>query len=112
MTKKEIELQCNIAYQEKFLELTGHKVGDEVDCSFFPSHGNAKQCFISSVDGRGIIVRTDKGIFVQSIQKYKKAYDTKMYPNRPLNNKRYYRYVDEQLLSDVKYIKIKQDDNT
>ena len=106
MTKKEILLQCEIAYQEKFLELNNLKIGDEVDCMFFPNSGNAKQSFIHSVIAKGIIVKTDKGIFVKSNEKYKKAHEEKMYPNRPTNTKTYWKYVDEQLLSKLDYIKI------
>ena len=79
MTKKEIILQCELAYQEKFLELNGLKIGDEVDCMFFPNHGNAKQSYTSSVIGKGTIIKTDKGIVVKSNEKYKKSHEEKVY---------------------------------
>ncbi len=75
MSKKEIELQCDIAWAEKYLELTGHKVGDEVTCSFTRSIGNADHAYMCSVTGKGIIVRTEKGIFVKSNDKVRKAHE-------------------------------------
>lgn len=78
MTQKEIELQCNIAWAEKYLELTGHKVGDEVTCSFASDTGNADHAYMGSVIGKGTIVRTEKGIFVKSNDKVKKAHEEKV----------------------------------
>lgn len=75
MTKKEIELQCDIAWAEKYLELTGHKIGDEVTCSFTSHNGNRDHSYSYSVDGKGIIVRTEKGIFVKSNNMVKKAHE-------------------------------------
>ena len=75
MNKKEIELQCDIAWAEKYLELTGHKIGEEVTCSFTSYFGNSNHSYSCSVDGKGIIVRTEKGIFVKSNDKMKKAYE-------------------------------------
>ena len=75
MSKKEIELQCDIAWQEKFLELTGHKIGDEVTCSFTSYNGNRDHAYSFSVIGKGTIVRTEKGVFVKSNDKVKKAHE-------------------------------------
>ena len=75
MSKKEIELQCDIAWAEKYLELTGHKIGDEVTCSFTSCGGNRDHAYMFSVDGKGTIVRTEKGIFVKSNDKVKKAHE-------------------------------------
>ena len=75
MSKKEIELQCDIAWAEKYLELTGHKIGDEVTCSFTSCTGNCKNSYMFSVNGKGTIVRTEKGIFVKSNDKVKKAHE-------------------------------------
>lgn len=75
MNKKEILLQCDIAWAEKYLELTGHKIGDEVTCSFTSCIGNGARAFIGSVIGKGTIVRTEKGIFVKSNDKVKKAHE-------------------------------------
>lgn len=70
MTKKEIELQCEIAYQEKFLELTGLKVGDKVECYFTVEDGTHKQSYLSSVKGVGTIIRDDNGYAVLSDNEY------------------------------------------
>ena len=75
MSKKEIELQCDIAWAEKYLELTGHKIGDEVTCSFTSYSGNRDHAYSFSVIGKGTIVRTEKGIFVKSNDKVKKAHE-------------------------------------
>ena len=75
MSKKEIELQCDIAWAEKYLELTGHKIGDEVTCSFSTYTGNRNHTYMGSVIGKGTIVRTEKGIFVKSNDKVKKAHE-------------------------------------
>lgn len=75
MNKKEIELQCDIAWAEKYLELTGHKIGDEVTCDFSANTGTRDHTYIVSVTGKGTIVRTEKGIFVKSNDKVKKAHE-------------------------------------
>lgn len=75
MTKKEIELQCDIAWAEKYLELTGHKVGDEVTCIFSTYTGNRDNAYMGSTIGKGTIVCTEKGIFVKSNDKVKKAHE-------------------------------------
>ena len=74
MNKKEIELQCDITWAEKYLELTGHKIGDEVTCSFTSYIGNAYHSYMVSEIGKGTIVHTEKGIFVKSNNKVKKAH--------------------------------------
>ena len=70
MTDNEIEHLCDLAWQEKYLELKGLKIGDEVICSFSNHHGNAKQSYSSMVKGKGVIVETEKGIKVKSLEKY------------------------------------------
>ena len=75
MCKKEIELQCDIAWAEKYLELTGHKIGDEVTCIFTSHNGNRDHSYMGSVIGKGTVVRTEKGIFVKSNDKVKKAHE-------------------------------------
>ena len=78
MSKKEIELQCDIAWAEKYIELTGHKVGDEVTCSFSTYTGNRDHTYMVSAIGKGTIVRTEKGIFVKSNDKVKKAHEERV----------------------------------
>lgn len=102
MTKKEIELQCDIAWQEKYLELTGHKIGDEVVCSFTAHHGNAKQSYSYSVEGKGVIVMTEKGIFVRSNEEYPVAHSEK---RRPFDRNSYWVYNREIVYSSVRYIR-------
>ena len=106
MTLKEIKAACDIAWQEKFLELAGLKIGDEVTCMFFPNKGTGKESYTTSIEGKGIIVRTDKGIFVQSIEQYTKSRETKVYPNRPYNTKTYWKYTKENLYSNLDCIRL------
>ena len=101
MTKKEIEIQCDIAWQEKYLELTGHKIGDEVLCYFSAHHGNAKQSYSYLVEGKGTIVKTEKGILVESHEKYKVAHSEK---RRPFDKNSYWVYRDEIVYSKVSSI--------
>ena len=86
MTDSEIEHLCDLAWQEKYLELKGLKIGDEVICSFSNHHGDAKHSYSYAVDGKGAIVETENGIKVKSLEKYtvsrsekRRAYDTKSY---------------------------------
>ena len=106
MTLKEIQAACDIAWQEKFLELVGLKIGDEVTCTFFPNSGDSKRSYTNSVEGKGIITRTDKGIMVRSVAQYTKSRETRVYPDRPNNTKTYWKYTQENLYSDLKYIKL------
>lgn len=90
MTDKEIKIKCDIAWQEKYLELTGHKIGDIVTCSFSCSSGNAKQAYTHLSEGKGTIEMTDKGIMVKSCEKYKVAHSD--YRNRQFNRGPYWRF--------------------
>lgn len=106
MTLNEIKAACDIAWQEKFLELAGLKIGDEVTCLFFPNGGNSKNSYTISVEGKGIITRTEKGIMVQSIEQYTKSRETRVYPNRPYNTKTYWKYTKENLYSNLDCIRL------
>ena len=106
MTLKEIKAACDIAWQEKFLELAGLKIGDEVTCMFFPNSGDSKHSYTSSVEGKGIITRTEKGIMVQSIEQYTKSHETMVYPDRPYNTKTYWKYTKENLYSNLDCIRL------
>ena len=64
MTDSEIEHLCDLAWQEKYLELKGLKIGDEVICSFSNHHGDAKHSYSYAVDGKDVIVETENGIKV------------------------------------------------
>ncbi len=103
MKIKEIKLKCDIAWQEKFLELTGHKVGDKVKCSFHFSIGNEKRAFSSIVDGDGIIERTEKGILVKSCEKYRVAHSD--YRDRRFNRGPYWRFEKEYVYMNLDNIK-------
>ena len=106
MTLEEIKAACDIAWQEKFLELAGLKIGDEVTCLFTTYHGDRKHCSMGSALGKGTIIRTEEGIFVQSYDRYIVARNTKKYPNRPYNYETYWKYTEETVLSDLKYIRL------
>ena len=101
MTKKEIEVQCDIAWAEKYLELTGHKIGDEVTCRFTFCFGDSNHSYMNSVDGKGIIVRTDKGIFVKSNDLVKKAHEEHVRGRKST----IWVYRDEYDYANVKFIK-------
>lgn len=103
MTRKEIEMACDRAWDEKFLELTGHHIGDEVECIFFPKAGNFKQCYTSSTEGRGKIVETENGVFVKSCNKY-----TKAHLRKNSRHQTYWEYEGDYLLSDVRNIRLKE----
>lgn len=101
MSKKEIELQCDIAWAEKYLELTGHNIGDEVTCGFTSYNGNRDKAYSFSVIGKGTIVRTEKGIFVKSNDKVKKAHEEHVRGRKPT----IWVYRDEYDYAKVNFIK-------
>ena len=96
---KDLILQCDLAWQEKFLELTGLKIGNTIECYFSTFSGNSNRCFQSLTKGKGTIVMTDKGIFVKSNEKYTIAHEKRKYPNRPTNTQTYWSYQDEYVFS-------------
>lgn len=104
MTDREIEHLCDLAWQEKYLELKGLKLGDKVICTFSTHHGNAKNSYSSLTYGPGIIVETEKGIQVKSEQKYTKCKEEK---RRWSDRNSYWVYYDDYVYSDLKYIKSK-----
>ena len=104
MIDKETERLCDLAWQEKYLELKGLKIGDEVICSFSSHHGNAKQSYSYAVDGKGVIVETEKGIKVKSLEKYTLSRSEK---RRPYDTKSYWVYYEDYEYSDLRFIKSK-----
>ena len=104
MTDSEIEHLCDLAWQEKYLELKGLKIGDEVICSFSNRHGNAKQSYSYIVDGKGVIVETEKDIKVKSLEKYTLSRSEK---RRPYDRNSYWVYYEDYVYSDLRFIKSK-----
>lgn len=80
MTNKEIELKCELAYQEKFLDLIGKNVGDRVKCTFFIHTGNRKNSYMSSRDGYGTIIRDENGYAVLSDEEYSTSKEVRNKP--------------------------------
>ena len=104
MTDREIEHLCDLTWQEKYLELKGLKIGDEVICSFSNRHGNAKQSYSYIVDGKGVIVETEKDIKVKSLEKYTLSRSEK---RRPYDRNSYWVYYEDYVYSDLRFIKSK-----
>ena len=104
MTDREIEHLCDLAWQEKYLELKGLKIGDEVICSFNNHHGNAKQSYSYMVNGKGVIVETEDGIKVKSLEKYttSRSKKRKLSDRNPI-----WVYYEDYAYSDLRYIKSK-----
>ncbi len=103
METKEIELACNIAWQEKCLELTGYNVGDEVFCLFHPDFGTAKNSYGTCVKGKGTIVRMDDGtIKIKSNEKYRKSKSVRKYPDSPVRFQTYWKYEEDYEYADLK----------
>ena len=104
MTDNEIEHLCDLAWQEKYLELKGLKIGDEVICSFSNHHGNAKQSYSYMVKGKGVIVETEEGIKVKSLEKYTALRSEK---RRLSDRNSIWVYYEDYAYSDLRYIKSK-----
>ena len=104
MTDREIEHLCDLAWQEKYLELKGLKIGDEVICSFSKRYGDAKHSYSYSVDGKGVIVETENGIKVKSLEKYTLSRTEK---RRPYDRNSYWVYYEDYVYSDLRFIKSK-----
>ena len=104
MTDREIEHLCDLTWQEKYLELKGLKIGDEVICSFSNHHGDAKQSYSYMVKGNGVIVETENGIKVKSLEKYTLS---RLEKRRPYDTKSYWVYYDDYEYSDLRFIKSK-----
>lgn len=103
MNEKEIILACNIAWQEKCLELLGHKVGDEVFCLFHPDFGTAKQCNGTCTKGKGTIVRMEDGqIKIKSNRKYMHGSSVRKYPGSPVRFDTYWKYEEDFEYADLK----------
>ena len=104
MIDKETERLCDLAWQEKYLELKGLKIGDEVICSFSNHHGDAKHSYSYAGDGKGVIIETENGINVKSLEKYTVSRSEK---RRPYDIKSYWVYYEDYEYSDLRFIKSK-----
>lgn len=106
MTTKEIEFQCQLAYDAKWLELIGKKVGDKVKCSFSVSKGDRKHSYTSSIDGEGTIILDEKGYGVLSDNEYQYSEEVRDYPMSQSNYRTHWEYETKRLRSSIKNIKL------
>ena len=106
MTRKEIEFQCQLAHDAKFLELIGKNLGDKVMCSFFVHKGDGKHSYLYSVDGEGTIILDEKGYGVLSDKEYQGSKEVPNNPNSPTYLRTHWEYETKKLRSSVKYIKL------
>ena len=104
MTRKEIEFQCQLAYDAKLLELIGKNVGDKVECSFFVHKGDRKRSYMSSVDGEGTIILDEKGYGVLSDKEYQDSKEVRDYHMSISNFRTHWEYETKKLRSSIKYI--------
>ena len=113
MEQKDIMLACDIAWQEKFLELTGYNIGDEVYCLFHPDFGTSKQCNGTCKKGKGVIVRTDDGqIKIKSNEKYQQGKSVRRYPGSPVRFQTYWKYELDYEYADLKsMLSVKQEED-
>lgn len=113
MTKKDIMLACDIARQEKFLELTGYDIGDEVYCLFHPDFGTSKQCNGTCKKGKGVIVRMDDGqIKIKSNEKYLHGKSVRKYPGSPVRFQTYWKYELDYEYADLEsMLGVKQEED-
>ena len=106
MTRDEIELQCQLGYDDTLLELIGKNVGDKVKCSFFVHRGDRKHSYMSSVDGEGTIILDEKGYGVLSDKEYQDSKEVRDYPWSHSNSRTHWVYETKKLRSSIKYIRL------
>ena len=106
MTRKEIEFQCQLAYDAKLLELIGKNVGDKVKCSFFVHSGDRKHSYTSSIDGEGTIILDEKGYGILSDKEYQDSKEVRDYPMSLSNFRTHWEYETKKLRSSIKYIRL------
>ena len=74
-TKKQIDFNAKIEFQNQFLKITGLKVGQIVRCYFDVSSGTSKQSYSGLETHNGIIKKGEDGlIYVESIKKLRYSY--------------------------------------
>ena len=106
MIRKEIEFQCQLAYDAKLLELIGKNVGDKVKCSFLVHRGDRKHSYMYSIDGEGTIILDEKGYGVLSDKEYKDSKEVRDYPWSRSNFRSHWEYETKKLRSSIKYIRL------
>ena len=106
MITKEIEFQCQLAYDAKWLELIGKKVGDKVKCSFSVSKGDRKHSYTSSIDGEGTIILDEKGYGVLSDKEYQYSEEVPDNPKIRSYLRTHWEYKTKRIRSSIKYIRL------
>ena len=75
--KAQIEQESNVIFGKAFLELTGLKIGDEVECYFSSSRGDSKNSYTNGGYHKGIIKQYESGtLYVESVEKLTQSYNT------------------------------------
>lgn len=101
MTKDEIIRECNLAFQKRFLELTGHKEGDKVDVLFLSWYGTAKESSNTYMRGTGTIVLTDDGYRIRSDNEYPQLCRKRKYPGSVCRFETYNTYEPKTVYADI-----------
>lgn len=101
LTRERVRQLCELAYWEKWLELTGHKVGDEVKCAFRHDMGDMLHSYTTVTIGKGVIVRRDEGLFVESVQKYRKSHEVRVNPKSKVDYSVQWKYRYEHILARI-----------
>lgn len=104
LLKKEITFECQKAWDEKFLELTGLKVGDKVSCNFSFQTGNRSSSYTSVEISTGTIILDEKGYGVLSDKKYSQSKEVRDMPNHPMNHKTHWVFETTQVREPLSYI--------
>lgn len=95
MTREEIEQKAKIAYQQRFLELTGYKVGDVVEARFTHYWGGGKNVHYDWKRGKGTIIRLENGeIRIKSLDKYGKSEEVSDCPDGSLRRSHWHVFND------------------
>lgn len=106
MTKKEIEFECQMAYDAKFLELIGKNVGDKVKCLFFVHSGDSKHSYTSSVESEGTIILDEKGYGVLSDNEYWDSKEVRNKPWSPSDYRTHWEYETKRQRSSLNRIRL------
>lgn len=95
MTREEIKKQAEIAYQKRFLELTGYKIGDVVEALFPHYWGGGKNVHYDFKRGKGTIIMNENGeIHIKSLDKYGKSEEVSDCPDGSLRRSHWHVFED------------------